>query len=238
MNNALRPWVCTAMLALSVGMAQAATPTHLYNLDGSLLDSLGGPALVGIGGTLGASRFSFGENEGLSVDNAVGADVYTIDISFVFDSTSGYRRIIDFQGGDSDTGLYNLDAALNFYNIATGAETVFATGQPVRVTATRDEAGMFTGYVNGVQQFSFDDTGGLARFSTENRTARFFIDDTAVAGEASSGSVDYIAIYDTALSAHEIAALPPAVPEPGTYALMLIGLAAVLALGKHRLQRA
>ena len=233
-----RPWICATLLALGMGVAQAASPTHLYALDNSLLDSLGGPALSSFGGTLGATHYSFDANQGLAVDNAVDPDVYTIDIRFVFASTSGYRRIIDFQGGDSDTGLYILNTALNFYPGITGPDSVVVDGQPVRVTITRDEADNFTGYVDGVQQISFLDDTGLARFGTASNTARFFIDDNVVAGEASAGSVDSIAIYATALSAQEIAALAPAVPEPGTYALMLVGLAGVLALGKHRRQRA
>ena len=234
MNLFLQQCAVASLLTLSVGVAQATAPTHLYELNNSLADTLGGPALSDFGGTLGASSFSFDVDQGLAVDNAVGPDVYTIDTSFVFESTSGYRRIVDFKGGASDTGLYNLGTALNFYNVATGASGAFADGQQVRVTLSRDAAGTFTGYVNGVQQITFDDADGLARFDTTNHTARFFRDDTAVAGEASAGSVDYIAIYSTALSAQEIATLAPAVPEPQTYALMLTGLAGVLAMARRR----
>ncbi|HEY1154389.1 MAG TPA: PEPxxWA-CTERM sorting domain-containing protein, partial [Pseudolabrys sp.] len=53
-------------------------------------------------------------------------------------------------------------------------------------------------------------------------------DDFGVSGEASSGFVDYIRIYDTALTAQEVAALvppgtAPAVPEPATWAMMIAG---------------
>jgi hypothetical protein len=225
--------VSATVLALSVGGAHATIPTHLYELNNSYADSLAGPALSDFGGTLGATGYSFGANQGLAVDNAVGPDVYTIDTRFVFDSTSNYRRILDFKAGASDTGLYNLSTALNFYNVATGAGGAFADGQSVRVTISRDAAGTVIGYVNGVQQLTFNDINGMARFNTANHTARFFRDDAL---EASAGSVDYLAIYDTALSAQEIATLVPAVPEPETYALMLAGLAGVLALTKVRKQ--
>jgi len=207
--------------------AGATTPSHLYELNGSFADALGGPALNPLGGSLGASSYSFAANQGLSLDNAVGSSVYTIDTSFALDQTNGYRRLLDFKNALSDTGLYNLSTALNFYNVATGGNGAFADGQTVRLTVSRDAAGNFSGYINGVLQISFNDTAGLAQFSGPNQVARFFVDDNAVGGEASAGSVDYIAIYDTALSAAEIANLHPAVPEPQSYALLLSGLAAL-----------
>jgi hypothetical protein len=234
LKNFTRHLFALTSLALAASAAQATAPSHLYQLNGSFADALGGPSLVANGGTLGAGSYGFGENQGLLLDGAVNASVYTIDTSFVFDSNSGYRRIVDFLGGTSDTGLYNLSTALNFYNITTGTGGGFADGQQVRVTVSRDAAGQFTGYVDGVQQISFNDSGNLAVFSTANQQARFFIDDNAVGGEASAGSVDYIAIYNTALSAQEIATLTPAVPEPETYALMLAGLGAIGFVARRR----
>lgn len=229
--------VALAVFATVASASNAATPSHLYELNGSFSDTFGGPALVANGGTLGASSYSFAADQGLMLDSALNANVYTIDTSFNFDSTGGYRRIVDFLDRTSDTGLYNLSTSLNFYNIVNGVAGAFADGQQVRVTVSRDGAGTFSGYVNGALQISFDDSlSNLASFSGTNQRANFFQDDLAVSHEASAGSVDYIAIYARALSAPEVAALAAPVPEPQTYALMLAGLVAVGTMARCRRQ--
>ena len=132
---AWRP-LAAAVLALAAGTAQAAVaaqtalPTHFYSLDTTYADALGGPALVGQGGALDASHYNFGVNQGLQLNNALQSDIYTIDLQFNFDTTAGYRRIVDFKAGGSDTGLYQLDTALNFYNVATGTGGLFAANLP------------------------------------------------------------------------------------------------------------
>ena len=231
-----RKCAAVAAFALAASAAQAATPSHLYEFNGNFSDTFGGPSLVSNGGAVSAGSYSFGANQGLALDAALNADVYTIDTNFNFDLTSGYRRILDFKDGVSDTGLYNLNTALNFYNVATGAGGAFADGLQVRVTVSRDAAGTFSGYVNGVLQITFSDSSNLASFSAVGQRAHFFQDDNQVGGEASAGSVDYIAIYDRALSGAEVSALAAPVPEPETYALMLAGLLAVAVKVKRRTQ--
>lgn len=222
----LRPAAVAVVLSALTLAAQAATPSHVYQLDGSLADQNGGQPLVADGGMLDATGYSFAPNQGLSLSNVLGS-TYTIDLQFSFIDTGGYRRLIDFKDRASDTGLYNLNTALNFYNVTTGVVGAFAPSTLARLTVTRDAAsGTFTGYVNGVQQIQFADSGGLAAFDNSSHVARFFEDDLAFSGEASAGRVNYIQIFDSALSAADVATLgaPAPVPEPQTYALMLAGL--------------
>ena len=51
--------------------AYAASVAHIYELNGSLADSLGGPALSAAGGTLNATNYSFAANQGLSLQNGL-----------------------------------------------------------------------------------------------------------------------------------------------------------------------
>lgn len=226
----LAAWLLLASLACAMNPHAEAALVHQYRLDGSYADDLGGPALVPAGGVLGATSYAFEPNQGLSLENAlIDADNYTIETIFNFAETSGYRKIIDFKDQAADRGLYNLNSALNFYLSASGTATVFTPNVDVRLIVTRDATtNQFIGYINGVQQISFADTAEHAVFSGTNNIMRFFTDDTATSGEASSGVVDAIRIYDAPLNPNQVAALggPGPIPEPTTLFLVVTALVA------------
>ena len=231
--NLLRPVAALVLSALALAAQAAPMPSHVYLLDGSYADQNGGPPLGNDGGTLDATGYSFGINQGLSLSNVLGT-TYTIDFQSSFTNVSGYRKLVDFKDRNSDNGLYNNSTRLNFYPVATGPAGAFAPNVLSRVTITRDNtSGIFMGYVNGLQQITFNDTGNLATFSGAAQIARFFEDDFVTGGgEASAGRVEYIRLFNTALSATDVAGLAdPAgpgpvspVPEPQTLALMMIAL--------------
>lgn len=232
MSKTVLPMIFGA-LSLASSLALAATPSHLYDLNNTLADSMGGPDLVSFGGSLTASEYQFGANQGLSLSGVLGS-VYTIDTVVALDEVGGYRKLVDFKALGSDNGFYLLFGQLNFYPVDTGSANTIPN-QWARFTLTRDAAGLTSGYVNGVQQWQFDDNGSqLATFSAAGNVAHFFIDDFVTAqGEASAGKVDYIALYDTALSAAEVGQIS-AVPEPTSYAMMLAGLAGLALWTKRR----
>jgi hypothetical protein len=135
-----------ALLALACGGAGAAD--HLYQLNGNLNDSLGGPALTANGGTLGASAYSFQAGQGLMMGVSLGS-VYTIDMSFHFDALGGYQKIIDFSNLVSDNGVYAHGTAWSFYPVADYATPALVNGTDARLTITRDASAL----VNYIRTF-------------------------------------------------------------------------------------
>lgn len=160
----------------------------------------------------GTSRtvLHFPKGNGLKLSptsSVVSNGTYTIVVLFKLNEVDGYRRIIDFKNGTSDNGLYIQGGLLRFYPQAQGNTTI-APSTYVQVVLTRNAGGTVTGYVNGVQQFSFDDSASNDAVIDAN-TLRFFRDNESggVATEHSAGSVARIRLYDSALNAGEVGAL-------------------------------
>jgi hypothetical protein len=141
-----------------------------------------------------------------ALDGVVDSRGYTVELVFRFDRVDGYRKIIDFRDGLSDTGLYGLDGCLSFFDEATASRRTIQAGRFVHVVLVRDAATTVTGYVDGVAQLSFPDRGGLAAFAS-GAALRFFGDDVETGGqESSSGAVALIRVYDGPIGADAVMA--------------------------------
>ena len=204
----LSAMLVTVVAAVDFGSAgaSAATLVHVYELEGDFLDSLGGPALVPNGGTLGVNRYTFGANQGLSLTNGlVDTSDYSIVVVFEFDSLSPtWKKVIDFQQLSEDFGVYIEDDALSFFTLfsSPGGPDMVTANTDSQIVLTRDSATQtVSGYLNGVLQWTSADPTGQA-VSISN-VLNFFEDDFDDL-EAQSGSVDSIAIHDGALSADEV----------------------------------
>lgn len=188
-----------------------------YQLQNTLSSSVGTPpALTNLGsntfGTVtvdGASRtvLSFGAGDGVVLTpttSVIANQVYTAVVLFSFSDISGYRRILDFKNNAEDSGLYNRDGLLVFFSGITGPTAVIPANTFVQVVLTRDAAKNVVGYVNGVQQFSFVDSGDAAVIDSNNKLI-FFRDNPN--NEVSAGAVARIRLYDCALTPSEVAGL-------------------------------
>ena len=185
-------------LALDAG--SVTTPTHVYELNNSLADANGGPALVPNGGTLTATGYDFEPDQGLSLSNALidPAD-YTIKIAFSFDgyaTGSTWQSIINFKNLGSDDGLYSYFDRLVFYNSGNVVDSgsIFNANTTYNLVFSRESAtDRITASIDGQQVWSYFDTEQAAVFSETNNIIHFFQDNGS---EEQAGFVDRISIYD------------------------------------------
>ena len=138
---------------------------------------------------------------------------YTIELVVRFDRLDGWVKIVDFNYGTEDCGLYSFGGRMNFFPITTGFGTVLEADSYAHVVLTHDAADIVVGYVNGVRQLSFHDTGDMAVIGADD-TLRLFNDDTRTPNEDSGGAVSRIRLYDGPLAASEVAALAAHSPSP------------------------
>jgi hypothetical protein len=226
-----------ASLLLIGSITTASATTYTYNLNNTLAGSPGGaPTLTATQGTsasgtpvLDATGYSFGFNQGLLYQGGgfSGTGDYSIEMKFSLNAVSGYRRLIDFLGSSSDTGLYVLNGQVAFYNLAGPAAGVgtIAANTVVDLLFTHTAAGVVDIYTDGVLALHYPTQAiGLTEFTVVNGL-RFFVDNTGGSAntEASSGHVSSIVISDTVLSPVGVSA----VPEPSTWAMMILGFAGV-----------
>jgi len=219
--------------------SSAAMLIHDYQFQNNLADSLGGPSLVSHGGSVGSNSYTFAAQQGLSLSNGLSNSAdYSLYMNFEFDTIAGFRKIVDFKNLGSDDGLYNQSGALVYYPFTSALMTIPA-GTFVNVAITRDAASnTVTGYVNGVQQLQFTDSTSDAVFSASNNIIYFFQDDTVTGGnESSSGVTRRIQIFNGALTADQVAALPASgsnVPEPMSLGLAAAGFSLCFLLRSRR----
>src|SRR5262249_31277472 len=124
-------------------------------------------------------------------------------------SLSGYSRLLSFDGGVFDCGLYLLNNVMTFYcgNGGNGNVTFPANGYG-DVVVTRSSDGTVKGYINGQLAANYVDAPQYALLNLDN--LRCFRDNECAQGachEDSSGTVSRIRLYDDALTADEVTAL-------------------------------
>ena len=224
-RRSLRACAQLAWLVLAVAFlahtARAATVTHIYELNGSYADSLGGPRLVPTGGTLTATDYVFGNpanrvNEGLSLTNAItDADDYAIEMQFRWTGDDyGWGRILDFHsthGSSPDAGIYTRSSTNQLIAWRLGHSPASVAPMSIstdyHLVLTRDGATKtFTAFLNGTPQFQFVDASDEAVFSSPGNLVDFFLDDGG-AGDTRPGIVDQIRVFDGPLNSIDVTTL-------------------------------
>jgi MYXO-CTERM domain-containing protein len=182
---------------------------HQYDLNASLVDNFGGPALVNQGGTLGATSFEFSPTKGLK-GNATGVnEVYTVDFRLTLDAS-----------------CLNVQCKIFDFTTAASRYTVFSDSYGNRTTDlsfSRDSIGNLTLRVNGLIHSSFLDSAGAYALSPVNNTFWLF---EGFPG-SNSGSLDWVRIFNAANDAANYVETAAHAPEPSSVLLGVIALGAL-----------
>ncbi|MFT3785777.1 MAG: hypothetical protein QM770_06370 [Tepidisphaeraceae bacterium] len=198
----------------------AAVVKHIYDLNGNLTDSLGGPALTSLGGTIGATGYTFSAGKGLSLANGFSnASEWSVEMTYRFDSTAstGYKAVFATNNLVGETMLYNwgsgASSTMTWWPSATSPANTMPNGTTANVVLTREASTKnLKLYVNGTLKFTYVDTNNTAVFTAANKLAYFFKDNGS---ENGSGFVDRIRTYDGVLTQTDVTNLQNGGLPPG-----------------------
>ena len=224
--------------ALSGNANASATLVADYEFNGNLSSSIAGaPDLVAVDplnvGSFTGGLYNFGGSAspttsqgGLVFNNSSGllsATSYSIFLKFQFNgNTDHWRRIVDVQNRTSDNGFYvNPGNNLDVYPVS-GSTSGFSTGVMHNVLLTVG-GGTVTAYLdgNGQNQVISVNTS-IMNLTDPSHLINLFLDDFVVQAEYSSGSIDQALFYNGVVEFTDVPVTPD-VPEPSTWAMLLLG---------------
>ncbi len=223
--------------ARSAGAQVLPEPLQDYRLD-TLADFQGGQDLDPLGGTgtLDGGIYGFGTNQGLATQiPTANANDYTLELFFQFDemdATTGYQKIVDFNGGTSEAGFYVYsDASVgnrlrylaedNGVSFFTGS-TQLAPDTWYHLVLTRDDSAAqpLRSYLDGQLERSYPATSAghvIGAFTADGNSSFTrqvqLLHSADSFGEHGDGAVDRIRFYDRPLTANEISQLHSAGPR-------------------------
>ena len=177
---------------------------------------------------------------GLDFDTTglISSNDYSVEMVFELTGNSGWRRLLDSLDRQSDAGLY-IDPGDNLDVFPQGgSSSPFTANTFFDVFVTVDPSNTVTGYFSGVKQFSETSTN----LDVATNTLGFFLDNLVGGGQGewSSGDIALIKVFNTALTADQVAAETADpfsgvnTPEPGALLLLCGGLAGLAFRARRR----
>lgn len=256
-RTAIRFSTLAAAAALFSTPAAAATLVAQYNFAHTLESRIeGAPALTLIDptGTSGFVRTSVGgedravlefngsrlhaEQGGLRFDSSglLTDDSWSAALTFqFFDGSFQFRRIIDTTNRTRDGGLYVHGS--NRLAVVSGAQgtSVMPNNSWHNIILTVGTGGNVNAWLNGIHEISH--TTDVLNISPTG-IINLFLDDVLYSREWSAGQIAGLSFYDGVLTSGQIAAISnnplPAVPEPATWAMLIIGFGAIGLAARRR----
>jgi PEP-CTERM motif len=229
--------IAAVSLSTAIG-AQAATLVAQYNFNGNLNSSIAGALPLIAVDPNNAASFNAGggynwggtttpsQQGGLSFDNSGGllpSNSYSIDLTFMFTGgTNAWRRIVDVQNRTNDDGFY-VDPSnhLNVFNLsnAISPSNTFTTGVFHDVLLTVG-GGVVNAYLDNTLEWTSTTT--IMDINNPANLVNLFLDNTAGGGQGewSAGTINQALFYNGVVTPGV-----GAVPEPSTWAMMLLGFA-------------
>jgi len=152
--------------------------------------------------------YRFEKNSGLQFNNAEADNFignnYSIEIYFVFDELTSWKRVVDWKNRKSDYGAYVYYGELNFYPFIYSDDAPVIAGEYTYYVITRDgTTNEVVIYTDADEEIRFTDNNGDALVDGDN-VINFFHDDLAVPNEASSGAVALINLYNYVLDSNTV----------------------------------
>ncbi|NBZ89727.1 LamG-like jellyroll fold domain-containing protein [Stagnihabitans tardus] len=237
---------CSALMVAALALpAPAATLYSQFLFDGTTAtDSLGHTTATETGaGTVGSGSYNFGLADGLDLNFGTALSSWSLVLRANLDDMSGWRRVLATDvplasgGFVSDEGLYFRDGNLNYCCGGYGSSTTTTAANTDFVLAVVFDGSLSKVFLNGALQFSFP-SGAAAHLPHATDMLRLFNDQVSYTDEEASGKMDYLEIYDGALTDSEVLARTgpmAAVPLPATGLLLAGALAGLAALRRKRL---
>jgi len=217
----MKTFTISILLLLAFSFVNGQSSLH-YNFTNSLQEAnVHGPTLTTLGtpGTFvldtlneisGKTKtvYRFDQNCGFQFDNlAAGTFIdstYTIELYFVFDNLTSWKRVVDWKNRKTDYGAYVYYGELNFYNYVYSGTAPVLPGEYTYYVITRKASDKTLKiYTDALVEISFTDTYGDAIIDSDH-FLNFFYDDLVVPNEASSGAVAILNLYNYALDSTAI----------------------------------